>query len=685
MKNTFLYIVILISLILISENASYAQGVSLSNTKGNITNNGTIRVKNGQVKDLPATLGGRIEFSDTVAVNTQQIPNLNYWQLIIKGAGMRPIRRDYQDQTLTVGDSLIMIGKTYVEVYEDNIHAKNAVENTTNVYGSKEIRLNGTEKAQDIIGDNHGKFPHLNIDNPNGVNIIRGGFTVDSSLTLTQGKLNNTNQNFNLRDSALITRYEKGSIESSPNFEGTIDVTYTGPGNRITTGVEIPDAKDKLQNLRVENSGGIVMSKDFQVNRSLYVGARIATEFDNDRRYVMTYTPALNPDFSMSPQAEIDGTIRRTFLTYNENMLFNNRFTWALFRTPENAGGITALNFRVKPKTYFNLPKATENKVERTFEIWAENTDINDTVKFVPSVDVGYAWRTEIDSANQDETNNLPPAELKLKRWNELDWVDISSSTTPQLSNDGKWYTASASNVDLLGKFVIGMDGGGNIQLMAKVYLEGPYYDSLMTTDLAKYNLLPRTPDDLYPYNLVQNRANVRATITSLENIVDWIVMEFKSETKQSQYIALLLQRDGNILNPAGDTLINITSMGIDSGSYHIGILHRNHLPVYTLNEYKLKSEYSGQKFDFTKTSDIYGKEGSLKAMDIKNGFILYGMVAGDVNGDNVIDEKDYEITWENRDFEFIRSIYDINMTGYINTKDINYPWNNRGRTANIP
>lgn len=687
MKKRILYIIYITLITSLGNMSMYSQGITIDNTGGKLNNNGTIRVRAGQVKNLPDSLGGRIEFSAECQAYTQEIPNIKYWQLIIKGKGFRPIREDVPGKPLVAYDSLVMIGETEVVIKADDIHAKNAVENTINVYGNKEIRLNGSDKEQDIIGNGKGKFPNLNIDNPHGVNIINGGFTVDSSLTLTQGKLNNSSQNFKMRDSTLITRYAGGSVAEKPTFEGKVDVTYKGAGSAITTGGEIPNENEKLQNLRVENEGGIVMSQHIQVNRSLYVGAKIATEFDDARRYVLTYTPAINPDFSMSPQAEIDGTMRRTTITYNDNMLFNNRFTWALFKTEANAGGIKALNFRIKPKSYFALPDAAINKVQRTIEIWAENPGQNDTVSFVPSMDVGYAWRTDDGStASQDETNGLPADILKLKRWNGTDaWIDIPTSSTPQKSDDGKWYTANATNIDLLGKFVIGMDGGGNINLIAKVYLEGPYFDSVMSTDLAKYDLLPRTPHDEYPYNLDKKRANVKATVISMKDIVDWIVMEFKTENRPSQYVCLMLNKDGKILSPNGDTVINLTAMGVDTGNYYIGILHRNHLPVYSMNKFRLKSEFNGQVADFTKTTDVYGKEGSLRALDIKGGFILYGMVAGDVNGDNVIDEKDYKLTWENRDVQFMWSRYDINMTGYVNTKDLNFPWNNRNRSANVP
>jgi len=114
-------------------------------------------------------------------------------------------------------------------------------------------------------------------------------------------------------------------------------------------------------------------------------------------------------------------------------------------------------------------------------------------------------------------------------------------------------------------------------------------------------------------------------------------------------------------------------------------VLHRNHLPVYSISKLKIYPDSNGQFADLTKNSNVYGKDGSLKVLDIVDGFVLWGMVAGDVNGDNIIDETDYKLTWMNRDLQYQYSRYDINMSGYVNTKDINFPWNNLNRQANIP
>ncbi len=689
MKNILNHIILIMLLI----GAYTASGqYTLDNTGGKINNTGTIKIKSGQVKALNDTIGGRVEFSQKSASSQQVIPNIVYYQLVLRNDAEKLVH-DEKDalnnvKPLVVRDSLIISdGAEFTTRWTgwnpENIQAKGAVDNTARYNGPKQIVLNNEVQSQDLKGN--GKFSNLNIDNPNGVNVINGGgFTVEEQLTLTRGKLNNTiANNFKMADSTKIVRYAASSLSTTPDFEGRVSVTYTGGGEAITIGGEIPNEPEKLQDLVVENNGGIIFNKNVQVNRSLYVGSRIITEFDATRRFILTYTPALNPSFSNSPFADIEGTIRRTTLNFDSTKnLFNNQYTWALFKNSANAGDAKVLNFRIKPRIFYSYPEADANKVKRTIEVWAEDSN-SDTLKFVPAMDIGYAWRYE-PADTLDEHLGLATEQLLLKRWNESSFSDIASSSIPQFSQDSNWVTANATNIDLMGQFVVGMPGGGLITLTAKVFLEGPYQNGSMSVDMAKYNLFDSIPRDEYPYNLDIRRASRKAKI-ALDSFVDWIVLEFKRDIIPSKYVCVLLRKDGQIIDENGDSVINLTKAGIDSGEYHLGVLHRNHLPVYSINKLKIYPDNNGQLADMTKNSNVYGKDGSLKALDIIGGFVLWGMVGGDVDGDNDIDETDYKLTWINRDLQYQYSRYDINMSGYVNTKDINYPWNNINRQANIP
>ncbi|MDD3124947.1 MAG: hypothetical protein PHV24_03845, partial [Candidatus Kapabacteria bacterium] len=674
-----------------------AQVVNAGSGKINNAKSGTIRIKVGTfVPGTQDTIGGRVVFESKPQQSQQSVPNIVYNQLEIanKATKLLGSLKDATGRTknLVVRDSLIIrdtanLTTNWIGLDAEDVIAKGHMKNTARFSGDKRMIVGSESAAQDMLGN--GSYSNLVIDNPYGVNIKDAGFTVEDTLILQRGQVRNTAENnFKMADSSKIIRYAASSVDYALEFDKTVDVRYTGDGS-ILTGGEIPDSANVLQELIVENTGGVVMTKDIQVNKRFYLNTRFCTEFDSIRKYVLTYTPALNPEFGEHPLVEVEGTFRRTGLLYDStSMLFNNKYTWALFRNSIDSSKITAMNFRIKPREFFRfIPDASNRKVKRTFEIWAENANRYDSVKLVSAVDVGYAWRNDHYRDTLDETRGLTPASLKLIRRNDdiSSWQEIASSSVPELSADSNWYYAHATNVDLLGRFVVGISEG-DVYLQARVYLEGAYFaDSIMSNDLYTYNLLQVTPRDEYPYNLDPNRLNVKSKLATMDSVVDWVVIEFRSETRGNFYYTALLMKDGTILSPDGSTQMNLSKAQIDSGDYYIGILHRNHLPIYTQEKFRMTTENNGQLADFTKSENVYGKDGALKLIDMTGGFLLYGMVAGDVNGDNIIDETDYRLTWENRDLQYRWSRYDINMSGYVNTKDINFPWNNLERTAKVP
>lgn len=687
MKKNIVYIV----LILLISSFGYAQ-TTLDNTGGKINNSGTIRIKRGETKALPDTIGGRVEFLQKGATGQQTVPNIVYYQLVV-GNTSEKIIGDESGKHLVVRDSLIVADTTdftskWLGINPNDVLAEGHISNTAKYTGPKKIIVAGSTAPQNLLGN--GSYSNLEIANPMGANVVGGGFTVTDTLTLLSGQLNNNDSNnFKMADTSNIVRYADGSLASSPEFASAVNVTYTGSGH-IYSGPELPDSTYILQDLRVESSNGVTLTKNVQVNRSMYIASLLSTEFDSTRRFILTYTPALNPDFSMSPNAQIDGTLRRTGLLFDStSMLFNNRFTWALFRTSSADTTITAMNFRIKPRKFYSMiPNSNENNVRRTIEITTEHDGVVSDSSYMKngSYDVGYGWRTSKDDS-LEETNGLLPVELVLRHWDESNhtWSSISSSSVPKISEDSNWYYGSATGVGMTGKFVIGRKGG-DVFLAARVFLEGAYKgDSMMTNDLYKYNLLQVTPRDEYPYNLDPNRINVRSNLKTMDSIVDWVEIEFLGANKQPKYVTALLRVDGTIINTDGSPMINLTNAKIDSGEYYIGILHRNHLPVYTAEKILITSDHNGQMADFTNKANVYGKENAERLIDLQGGFLLYGMVAGDVNADGVIDATDYKLTWENRDMQFKWTPYDDNLSGYVNTKDINFPWNNRGRSAQVP
>lgn len=682
------YILHIIILIFLSASEIFSQGITFDNTGGKIKNIGTLRIKAGQVKSLPDTIDGRVEFTAFNRSFKQLIPNITYNQLVISGAAYKYVDtvRKISGSTvpLTTRDSLLIIDTARFFLVDERVYAKSAVNNTgsSQLFGDRELRMVG-DNSQDIWGE--GNFPVLNIDNQNGVDIIRGGgFRINKRLELTKGELRNTNDNnFIMMDSSLIVRNVGASVANSPVFAGKVSVRYVGNGN-IMSGPEIPDDSLALLNLYVENSGGLTLTKNVTVNDTLFLASNIYTEPDDLNRFVLTHASPMNPIFA-SFNAEIDGSIRRTIIYYDSTaMMFNNRYTYALFRDATSANGAKEITFRVKPRTY--PPFMTSmNKVERFLTIMALDAN-RDSVKFGLDMQVGYGWRDIPQDPTVDETHGLNVPPLILQRLVNQRWIDIKSSQVPQTDVANGWSFSYATNVAALGDFAIGMPGDiFNVVLNARVFLEGPYRNGSMRNDITTKQLVPLTPPNIYPYNLDPKRTSYVVTKIP-DSVVDWIVIEFRRKLVSSQplYITGFLRQDGRIVDLDGKSPIMLNSGNVDSGDFFVSIKHRNHLAIITENPVAIYPDIPEASIDFTNPQILFGRANAVKPLGYHNGSLLFGMIAGDINQDGVINDIDYDLTWKVRDTEGY-FFGDFNMTGIITTKDLNVTWNNRNRSSLVP
>lgn len=682
------YILHIIILIILSASEIFSQGITFDNTGGKIKNVGTLRIKAGQVKNLPDTIDGRVEFTAFNRSFKQLIPNITYNQLVISGAAYKYVDtvRKVSGSTvpLTTRDSLLIIDTARFFLIDERVYAKSAVNNTgsSQLFGDRELRMVG-DNSQDIWGE--GNFPILNIDNQSGVDIIRGGgFRIDKRLELTRGELRNTNDNnFIMMDSSLIVRNVSASIANSPVFAGKVSVRYVGNGN-VMSGPEIPDDSSTLLNLYVENSGGLTLTKNVTVNDTLFLSSTIYTEPDDINRFVLTHASPMNPIFA-SFNAEIDGSIRRTIIYYDSTaMMFNNRYTYALFRDATSADGVKEITFRVKPRTY--PPFMTSmNKVERFLTIMALDAN-RDSVKFGVDMQVGYGWRDIAQDPTVDETHGLNVPRLVLQRLVNQRWIDIKSSQVPQTDVANGWSFSYATNVTALGDFAIGMPGDiFNVVLNARVFLEGPYRNGSMRNDITAKQLVPLTPPNIYPYNLDPKRTSYVVTKIP-DSVVDWIVLEFRRKliSNKPMYVTGFLRQDGRIVDLDGKSPILLNSGNVDSGDFFVSIKHRNHLAIITENPIPIYPDIPEASIDFTNPQILFGRANAVKPLGYDNGSLLFGMIAGDINQDGVINDIDYELTWKARDIEGY-FLGDFNMNGIITTKDFNVTWNNRNRSSLVP
>ncbi len=196
-----------------------------------------------------------------------------------------------------------------------------------------------------------------------------------------------------------------------------------------------------------------------------------------------------------------------------------------------------------------------------------------------------------------------------------------------------------------------------------KVMLEGPYVSGAMSTDLNSAGFLPTSqPYSGSPWNY----DGTESVETIPAGVVDWILVEIRSEPAAASRVArraAFIKSDGTIVDLNGVTLLRFD--GIAPGDYFIVIHHRNHLAIMSAGFVSLHSVSA--LFDFTTGLDkFYG--GDAKALS--GG--VYGMYAGDVNGNGQVQNDDLNDHLRPAiDQSGYRSA-DLNLNGLVQESDMN-------------
>jgi hypothetical protein len=208
-----------------------------------------------------------------------------------------------------------------------------------------------------------------------------------------------------------------------------------------------------------------------------------------------------------------------------------------------------------------------------------------------------------------------------------------------------------------------------------KFFLEGPYDSEtdLMTTNLKSNNSIPANS----PYAEDPRTAAVPA------NITDWVLLQLRS-IKDGSAIAsksVFLRKDGQIV--ADDGLSNQVELNASPGSYYVVLKHRNHLAVMSNSAISFSSPPTVTSYDFTTGSNkFYG--GSAGAVELESN--IWGMIAGDANGNGQIQNNDSENYWKPDNGTAGYKNSDFNMNGQIQNNDNENYWKpNNGRGSQVP
>lgn len=185
--------------------------------------------------------------------------------------------------------------------------------------------------------------------------------------------------------------------------------------------------------------------------------------------------------------------------------------------------------------------------------------------------------------------------------------------------------------------------GLNDVNFHLTVFLEGPYNAATgeMNTTLNQLGYLPLSqPYNVSPWNYAGTES---VAAMPNNNVVDWVLIEIREaanvnsavpSTKIGQRAGLLL-KNGEVADLDGVTPLTFADLELDPNKEQfVVVYHRNHMAVMSASQLILSG--GELHYDFTQ-SIIFARGGTdgAKLIDATSG--IYGMVAGDINGDGVI------------------------------------------------
>lgn len=203
-----------------------------------------------------------------------------------------------------------------------------------------------------------------------------------------------------------------------------------------------------------------------------------------------------------------------------------------------------------------------------------------------------------------------------------------------------------------------------DVPVKVKSYLQGAFdaNTSEMRTTLLANNMLPTAQ----PFNTTPWNYNGTETVANFPtNTVDWVLIEVRDPVSYAlvDQKAGLLQKDGTVLNVDGnDILMNDV---FANTVYYLAIRSRNHLDILGA---RLVSLPNVNTYDLTDPNAVAGTNQVVKLGNTS----IYGMRAGDINGDGYITVADYNLYSANASKINIYHPSDLNLDRNITVSDFN-------------
>lgn len=525
----------------------------------------------------------------------------------------------------------------------------------------------------------------------------------NADVTVTQGKVYAPDTAGSMHVTAkatLLLTGDKGKIDMRENTLMTVTGDYRNAGagtnasfNKTSTVVFDGKAGQGIERTLASNPYGNVHTLLAKSSRgNVFVANNLTVENGDIQMNKDTLTmldAGLQPRY-VSGLEEVIGAMRRANIGSNSSVYgFNNAATNVTFSSvaatypSEMTLTVTPLAAPSNPPVrYFNLTDVnrriivgysdTSKQWQATFRVGYRDTEAAnlDQSKLV-------FYENWADSAKEIKTDVINPAFVYSRQptapsaFGYLELPGIHAASVAGIAGSAVF----KSGHDL----VLRTSGPAPLIIFAKAFLEGAYRgNETMGFELLKRDLLPLSPPAMYPYNL--DPARVNQTVTKIpDSVVDWVTLEFRSQlTGGARYYRNCFIRDnGTLVDFDGKSPIILPMK--QPGDYYVILRHRNHLAVVTESPFALGAASTINTLDFSNPNIVSGGFSALKPVELIGTRYVYGLVAGDTDGNGIVNELDYTRVWNERDNEnYLNS--DSQMNGIVNTLDFNVSWNNRLR-----
>lgn len=345
-------------------------------------------------------------------------------------------------------------------------------------------------------------------------------------------------------------------------------------------------------------------------------------------------------------------------------------------------------------RSFANVLNAGSSGTAFTKEVVNNSWDISEAVAGGSNLSITTTWNTADELPNFDRTRGGISNYINSPA-NNVGWDLLNSQTGAAIGSNP--YTYTRTGLTTLGTFAVGTRPVLSPLLVSpKIFLQGAYNTStgLMGDNLRTLNLIPTTE----PYTalpgymsnvLLKGSGGGETTTSSIvgsaagastnSTIVDWVLAQLHdgSGAVISQR-AVLLRRDGNIVETDGISPLNFAGNAAGSGPYFVSVRHRNHLGVRTLNSLPL-AKVSSTTYDFTTSlSQVLPGISPNDPMPALNPGV-FGMWGGNANSD-LFTRKTGSATVNDYSklLDAISSVAAPGPTGVYRTEDFNMDGNVR-------